>query len=256
MKINTSMKKEFLLHFTEQMKEETFMDFFYEIFVIGSAYVVGGYFRDFLLKKESRDIDIITDIDSKKLEEFVIQSKCIYDVNRYGGIKIKLRHTEIDIWSISNNWAFKNKLVKLNENNILESIAKGCFYNYDALVINLHNGNCCVKYFEKCIQNRELDILLNNSLYKNLNPSIEANILRALFISKYLGFNFSEKLLDYLYMKIGTLYNSNVNAVDKIIQVRNNYPKYQKITFEDIDVFIRKLGDQFQIKRFNLKDFE
>ena len=46
------IKKEFYNHFHNQMTDENIMPFFYEIFVYGTAYIVGGYFRYFINKKK------------------------------------------------------------------------------------------------------------------------------------------------------------------------------------------------------------
>lgn len=127
----------------------------------------------------------------------VVNSQVIYDVNRYGGIKIKLNSLEIDIWTIENNWAFKNNLVKLNDNDKLNSIAKGCFYNFDALVINLYTYDFNLRYFNDCIEKKELNILQEHPIYKNLNPSVEANIIRAIHLSK----NYN---LDFLKVQLNT----------------------------------------------------
>src|SRR5690606_15488077 len=136
-----------------------------DLFVYGSAYVVGGYFRDFLSDITSRDIDIITDLSGEELMSIIKKSKVSHTVNRHGGIKISLQNTELDIWTLNNNWAFKNKLVKLNDEDTLNSIAKGCFFNFDALVINLHTFNFNTRYYNECINSKKLNILQNNSLY-------------------------------------------------------------------------------------------
>lgn len=216
------------------MKIENFMDFFYELFMFGSAYVVGGYFRDFLLNKSSRDVDIITDISNDQLIALLSNSNVNFKINRYDGIKISLNQIEIDIWTIDNNWAFKNNLVKLNENDILNSIAKGCFYNFDSLAINLHTFNYNIRYFSECITKKELNILQENSVYKNLNPSIEANILRAIYLSKIHNLKYSLNTIDYLYSKIGFLTHKFNNPLERIITVREQYPKYSIIKENDI----------------------
>lgn len=233
------------------MKKESFMHFFYEIFIHGSAYVVGGYFRDFLLDKTSRDIDVITDIDNNLLLNIVKDSGCLYSINRHGGIKIKLSETEIDIWTINNNWSFKNNLVKLNENDTLNSIAKGCFYNFDSLVINLHTYNYNLRYFNECLNKRELNIFQKKSLYKNLNPSIEANILRAIYLNKYFNLSFSQNTLDYLNMRVKYLSDKFENPIIQILKIKEDYIKYNLITESDIIdliVELKRLDNSDQLK--------
>lgn len=239
------IKKGFYIHFTEQMKIEKFMDFFYELFIYGSAYVVGGYFRDFLLRKSSRDIDIITDLDEDQLISLINNSNVNFKINRHGGIKILLNETEIDIWTINNNWAFKNNLVKLNENDILNSVAKGCFYNFDSLAINLQTFNYNIRYFSDCLNKNELNILQENSVYKNLNPSVEANILRAIYLNNVYNLKYSLNTTNYLFSKIGFIADKFNNPIERILNVRDQYPKYSIITENDIlNLFFKLLEGQ------------
>ena len=236
------IKKEFYNHFHNQMTSENMMPFFYEIFVHGTAYVVGGYFRDFINKKKSRDIDIIVDIKNNLLIETIENYKFNYKVNRHGGIKLTHNNIEIDIWNIDNNWAFKNNLVKLNEEDKLNSIAKGCFYNYDALVINLHNFSYSLRFYNEFIENKKLNILQERSLYKNLNPTTEANILRAFFLKDNFNIAFSENTFYYLSSKIGSLKDKfGDHYFNRLIEVKNNYPKYESLTSEKLKLYITEL---------------
>ena len=241
MKEERYIKKDFPHHFKEQMKKESFMDFFHEIFLEGSAYIVGGYIRDYLLDKDCRDIDIITDIANDKLMDIVESSKCSYSINRHKGIKIKLKTTEIDIWTIEDNWAFKNNLVKLNEKDILNSIAKGCFYNFDSLVINLHTYNYNLRYYKECINKKVLNILQEKVEYKKQNPSVEANIIRAIYLKKTLGLEFSKNTSDYIFKNIENI----VNPISKIMEVKKGYNKYSDIEEQDIISFIEELKSNY-----------
>lgn len=238
------IKRGFYLHFIEHMKAESFMDFFFELFISGSAYIVGGYFRDYLLNKDSRDIDIITDISNDLLLSLIKNSNATYSINRYGGIKISLQSTEIDIWTIDNNWAFKNNLVTLNDNDKLHSIAKGCFYNFDSLVINLHTYNYNLRYFNECMSNKELNILQENSVYKNLNPSIEANILRAIYLAKKYDLDFSLNTINYLFSKIGYIDDKYEDPLERLLTIRDQYPKYTSINENDILNLLFKLREK------------
>lgn len=211
-------------------------NFLLEVFIFGTAYVVGGFFRDALLNKKSRDIDIILDVDHDRILSILKTSHLDYEVNRHNGIKIKLNSFNADIWSLQNNWAFKNKLVKLNEADKLNSIAKGCFYNYDSLVINLHNYNYSIRYFTDFYNSNVLDIMQKTASYKNLNPTPEANILRAIYINQKFNSEFSENTLYYLGEGIKRLEYYYSNPIEKLIQVRNDYPKYKILN----DVLIKQ----------------
>lgn len=236
------IKKEFYSHFLNHMTKENIMPFFYEIFVYGTAYIVGGYFRDFINKKQSRDIDIIVDIKNDLLMEIIKTYKLNYKINRHGGIKLNYNNIEIDIWNIDNNWAFKNNLVKLNDEDKLNSIAKGCFYNYDALVINLHNFSYSLRFYNEFIESKKLNILQERSIYKNLNPTTEANILRAFYLKDNFKISFSDNTFDYLSKKIGHLHDKyGDNFFNRLLEIKVKYPKYKKLTPEKLKKHIIEL---------------
>lgn len=236
------IKKEFYNHFYSQMTKEGIMPFFYEIFVYGTAYIVGGYFRDFINKKQSRDIDIIVDVKNDILIEIIENYNLNYTINRYGGIKLTHNNLEIDIWNLENNWAFKNNLVKLNEDDKLNSIAKGCFYNYDALVINLHNFSYSLRFYTDFLESKKLNILQERSIYKNLNPTTEANILRAFFLKDIFNISFTNNTFDYLIKKIGYLEDKYEAAFfDRLLEVKSNYPKYNSLTSEKLKKYLLEL---------------
>ncbi len=227
---NIDIKKKFQIAFRHLLDTEPILkELLFNVFVYGTAYVVGGYFRDLLNSKASRDIDIIIDLDNIKLLDIIADLNSHYTVNRHGGIKLQLKNTDIDLWSLEKNWAFKNKLVKLNENDKLASIAKGCFFNYDSLVINLHNFSYNTRYYNEFRNTKTLDILQKSPIYKNLNPTVEANIIRAYYIKQKFNIDFSENLIDYIVKKVSSLSDQYTNGIDRIIEIKTNYPKYNDL---------------------------
>lgn len=238
MRDNNEIKKKFRNTFRSFLDENVpFKLLLLDIFVEGTAYLIGGYFRDFLLKRKSRDLDIIVDLPHPELIEKIINSGIHYEINRHKGIKLKLENIEIDIWSLENNWAFREKLVKLNQDDKLLSIVKGCFYNYDALAINLHTFNFNIQYFNEFVSMGTLDILQEKVLYKKLNPTIEANILRAFYIQKTTGAKFSDNTKQYLLKKIGQLNDNYISSTSRLTEFKVKYPKYDN-ALKELDIFI------------------
>lgn len=239
------IKLKFKQHFNlELQKNQKFKFLLLDIFVYGCAYIVGGYFRDFLNSKKSRDIDIIVDLSHKKLIELIIDSNIEYSINRHNGIKLHFENIDIDIWSIENNWAFKNQLVKLNDNDKLNSIAKGCFYNYDSLVLNLYNYNFNLQYYNQYQKDSKLEILQKSPIYKNLNPTTEANILRAFYLRKIHRINYSKNTKNYLFHKIGAIKDQNQNPIEILLITKSKYKKYDiTLTKEDISYYVDELID-------------
>jgi hypothetical protein len=227
------IKINFENHFRALIEEEIVLrDLIFEIFIYGTAYVVGGFFRDFLNNQRSRDVDIIVDIKDKNilLLDIVKALNYPFETNRHGGIKLKLNRVTVDLWDLENNWAFKEQLVKLNEEDKLNSIAKGCFFNYDSLVINLHNFSYNLRYYNEFKNKQVLDILLMKPSYKNLNPTTEANILRAIFIKNKFKIEFTENTLIYLIYKLGSIRDSYQDELQRLLDVKQKYPKYNDLS--------------------------
>ncbi|WP_370174148.1 hypothetical protein [Leeuwenhoekiella palythoae] len=204
------------------------------LLVIGTAYVIGGFVRDAINKMRSRDLDMIVSLPHQELENLIKNSSLKYSINRMSGIKIELSSFEVDIWSIDNNWAFRNSVVKRNEDYILDNISDGCFYNYDGLVINIHTNNFRSNHYNDFVNERKLNIIQKSKYYKAKNPTIEANLLRAIYLNSFYGVDIDPNCMSYL--------NKIINQIgDKFdIQTRldiylNKYSKYQKIlTIEDV----------------------
>lgn len=250
------LRKDFRKHFDNILSKNIGLKLLLlEIFCKGTAYVIGGYLRDIILQKESRDIDIIVDLDNIDLEEIINNSNLPSEQNRHKGFKIKLPKLDVDIWSIENNWAFKEKLVKLNSNDKLNSIAKGCFYNYDSLVINLHNYKYHIRNYSNFIKDNKLDILQKSPEYKQLNPTTHANILRAFYLKEMFDCEYSSNVKNYLKTKLGEIQDLDKDIYLTLYDVLNKYPKYKEyLSYEKIVESVDKIkkdnniDNQLQLK--------
>lgn len=239
------IKKNFQVKFRKLLQEEPILHrLMLEIFVYGTAYVVGGYLRDFLNNNSSRDIDIIVDLDNVKLLDIIDDIGISHEKNRHGGVKLHLTKTVVDLWSLENNWAFKNKLVKLNEDDKISSIAKGCFFNYDSLVINLHNYSYNIKYYKDFHYNNKLDILQKSSVYKNLNPTTEANIIRSIFLKLKYDVELTENTVEYITKKFSNIKHQYHDGFQRIIDVKSKYPKYKELKDEILKTELLKIIEQ------------
>lgn len=221
--------------------EQTFRFILYDVLSIGGAYIIGGFVRDVINDKDSRDLDVIVDIQPEELKR-IVDNYCGNGYgNRMGGVKLKFQHVEVDIWSIKDNWAFANNLVKLNDKDKLLSIAKGCFFNYDALVVSIPKFMYNIRFYNEFVTNNELDIIQKQSIYQSKNPTVEANIIRAIFIKKNFGVRFSNNLHDYLYKEILSLQDKYGDALQRLMNVKEQYPKYQLISENDIKETMKEL---------------
>ena len=237
------IKKEFEVYFRRELNNSYILQvIIYEIFVKGTAYIIGGYFRDFLTNRTPRDLDILADVPHSYLLQVLDDNKIEYVVNRHNGIKVKLEEKSLDIWTVENNWAFKEDLVKLSDYDKLNSIAQGCFYNYDALVINLHEFNYNLRHYKKFMEDKILDIFYSSSEYMILNKTVEANILRAFYIKKTYNASFSDRTRVYLINKIGELKDMNGFPLQSLYRTLDKYPKYKSIIkMRDLASYIKEV---------------
>ncbi|GKX31395.1 hypothetical protein SH1V18_38750 [Vallitalea longa] len=149
---------------------------YYEIIIFGGAV------RDYLFSDvqfSPRDIDIV--LSPKK--EYICIDKVLRNnygdenlyKNRFGGYKLKNKFIQFDIWYLKDTWAFKEKILDTNINNLLSSV----FLNIDAYAYNLTTE----LFIDNCNENidiEEIDIVLDE------NPSVELNLLRAMvYYEKY-----------------------------------------------------------------------
>src|SRR5699024_3019557 len=110
---------------------DIFDQFFNEAFKQGDLILVGGAIRDFALHRNPKDLDIIIDCNLYKLND--LMNKYNFHKNRFGGYKFKIKDIQIDIWNISNHWAFKENIYECS----FENISKGAFFNFDAITLSL-----------------------------------------------------------------------------------------------------------------------
>ena len=226
-------KVEFKRRFTSDFREvlglhQEFYEFMMNILVDGTAYVIGGFLRDIINEKKSLDIDIIVAISHEKLKRCLEKSRLTFAENRMKGIKIKLESLDIDIWSIDNNWAFRDSVVKRNEDYILDNLSDGCFYNFDGLVINVHTKNFRVNHYNDCVKSGKLDIIQKSKYYKLRNPTVEANILRAIYLNELYGLNFSQNCMSYLVKMVDNL-SENYDLKSRLNIYLNKYEKYNAV---------------------------
>ncbi len=206
-----------------------FSDFFDKLINCGAVYIVCGYIRDIVFNKRSRDLDVIINISYKEMEDIMKSSNVNYITNRLNGIKIALNDMDIDLWSIENNWAFETNTVVKNEDYVLDSLANGCFYNYDTLVLNMLTKKLNVRHFNKFIITNKLDIIQKNNRYKVLSPRIEGNILRAFYIKRLLKSDYTTNCNNYLLARIGYLNDKYKSAINRLLECKEKYQKYDEV---------------------------
>lgn len=172
------------------LENDGFKNFYETILNMGEVFLVGGAVRDFALRRNPKDLDLI--IDCKNADLLKIIDSYVYRKNRFGGFKLAINDIEIDIWIIANHWAFKEELYECS----FENISKGAFFNFDAITLSLKSYKLDADTFIEAYNNKYLDINLNEFEAK-LNPTPEKNINKAYKLKESMDFELSERLKGY-----------------------------------------------------------
>lgn len=131
----------------------------------GDVYLFGGVLRDIALhgqKGFNSDIDLVVEGDVKRLLKYIVNIGA--KINKFGGYRINIGYTPVDIWRAEDTWAIKQGLVEYNG---IFSLTNTTILNWDGILMNWRTKSFIHKsdYFEK-LNNRILDIVLE----ENPNP--------------------------------------------------------------------------------------
>lgn len=203
-----------------------------------NIYVIGGFLRSVNdTNYKTRDLDIIVDLNSRKLGQVISKSFSTYKKNRMGGFKVGLSNIVLDIWNLENNYAHKYKHI-LNGRD-LAGVSRSTFYNFDSISLRLRDNALYSKYYKRCIENKILDTIYANNEFYLKNPKKEFLLLRAIYLRKRYKLNLSHRLV-----KIFSYAHRNDNNLLKLLLEKlSKEEKYQRtITENDIIKFIKELS--------------
>lgn len=220
-------------YINEIRQHETVDNFFNKLESYGNIVIIGGSIRDIAVNhKNPRDIDIIVDTDAIHIDD--VFEGMEYTQNRFGGYKAIYNQQEFDVWSITNNWAFKCNILDAS----VENIPKGCFYNLDATYFNISTGVGDAHYFNDALFRKQLDIVLDDE-YIHTNPFPEVNIVRAIVLKNQYDVTFSEKVTSYIKWWLE-------KTADPISELKKaelkHYKKSGKVSINEIRCLVQEYG--------------
>ncbi|GAA0104065.1 hypothetical protein UT300013_06870 [Paraclostridium sordellii] len=190
---------------------------------IGDNILIGGALRDIILKNNNpRDLDFIINTDINL--DTLFKNEFEYIKNRFGGYKLNIASIEIDIWRMDDHWAFKENVIKKDQNNLKHTT----FLNFDAIFYMLESKYIDSEMFNSCIIKNCLDITLDDE-FVYLNPSREINVLRMLNIIDEWELKLSDK--SYKYIK-NWVYSNYNDAADLLYRAQIKHYKFEKIKKE------------------------
>lgn len=156
----------------------SFLNFITDAIPNGDVYLFGGVLRDLALlgnKGFNSDIDVVVEGDWNHFVSYLHSLNA--HKNKFGGYRLIIGKTPLDIWHAENTWAIKNGYIKYKG---IASLTETTVLNWDAILMNwrtrtfIHRKN----YFEE-ISERVLDIVLE----ANPNPiGMAVRVLRHLYL--------------------------------------------------------------------------
>ncbi len=188
-----------------------------------SAYIVGGFARDYLINKSSTDIDICTNATPKEI--ISIFNTSILPENNYGSVVIIYKKVRFDITTYRKEIKYENNRhpIKIKYINSLKN---------DLLRRDFTINTLCINSNKEIIDLLNIKKDIDNKIIKTVgNPRIKIKedalrILRAIRFATTLDFTIDKKTKLYI-KKYGNLlkklsYNRKREELDKIFLNKNS----------------------------------
>lgn len=174
----------------------------------GDVVLFGGAVRDIVDGVTPRDYDIVFNPKQEvNLEDFLVGTK--YRKNRFGGYSFSLENHKFDLWLLENTWAFRERLVDLSIDNLVNTV----FFNIDSVAVNLSSSNVYADKYLNAMETKMLDIILPD------NPFPSLCVLRAFVFKNKKGLNFSRRINDY----IKTWITSVCSPIDELAAIQHKH---------------------------------
>lgn len=197
------------------------------------AYIVGGYVRDFLLDKKSKDIDIATNASINVLGKLFCGNK-VYE--KYSCIKFNIDDFNFSITSYRKELAYENnKPINItNDCTLIEDLNRRDF---------TINSICMSKNGELIDLLGGINDLKNKTIRMigNINTKItedNTRILRAIRFMTILEFNLNKDLEKYIINNKNLInkinYNKKKEELDKIFSSNNAVKFFKFVSFNNM----------------------
>jgi hypothetical protein len=184
---NTYIRKSVFNHL-RKIREDcpSFDEVYSELSKAPQLVLFGGAVRDILDGNIPRDYDFVVNCPSSSIERLL--SGFDYGKNSFGGYKVDLPSVEIDVWSLEDTWAFRNKYFDAEIKNLKNSV----FLNIDSILIELKDGNVYSDGYIDALSKNTLEIVFEE------NPLPTLCVLRALIFKHKKNMHISPSLNRYI----------------------------------------------------------
>lgn len=153
---------------------------------VSKPYIFSGVIRNYFLNKtDNRDLDIFID------GYFDIESLFIdldFRRNSYGGYKIKIDNTNIDLWFLRDTWSINNSQLNLDF-DIVKYIPQTAFFNFSSIIFSLQEKKFhYTKHFLRFLRDKKIDVVFTH------NPNDALCIVNTFYYSEKLKLKLGDKL--------------------------------------------------------------
>lgn len=205
-----------------------------------SLYLFSGIIRDYFINLndnssfdiEIRDVDLVYD---GQIQIESILNGHDYEINSFGGYKVKIGNYDIDIWNLHDTWGLKKQNLSYEKNSV-NYLPKSTFFNFSSILYSFHDKEFIVgDPFVQFYKNKEVDFV-----YKE-NPYPELCIVNSIYYSMKRNLKLSENLTTYLMELYKEIDRNKLQA----IQIKHF--KEVKINAEDFDLFFKEINSNTSI---------
>jgi hypothetical protein len=153
-------------------------------------YIFSGVIRNYFLKiPENRDIDLFMD---GYFDIDVFLEKYEHKKNNFGGYKISLSETTIDIWFLKDTWAIKEYQLVFDF-DLPKHIPNTSFFNFSSIIYSCReNKFYYTKHFIRFLRDKTIDLLY----LPNANYSL--CVINTIYYSEKYKLKVSGKLKSYI----------------------------------------------------------
>ena len=171
--------------------------------MVSTPYIFSGVIRNFFLKiSENRDLDLFLDGDFDILP--IIEGYS-YKQNSFGGYKVSIEGTNIDLWFLKDTWAINNSQISLDM-ELARYIPQTAFFNFSSVIYSLNDGRFIyTKHFLRFLRDKQINIVYTP------NANYALCIVNTFYYSDKLKLNIGEKLRNH----IKKIASNNINYTDQ-----------------------------------------
>lgn len=139
---------------------------------VTDIYIFSGVIRNYFLKVDSyRDVDIVLS-DEVSIEAYI--GKYNVTRNSFGGYKILVGDTSLDIWYLNSTWAFRHQTTF--NFSLMEQVPSTAFFNFSAAIYSFNEAKFyATTDFCRFLRDREINIVYRP------NPNLALCVINTMY---------------------------------------------------------------------------